>query len=78
MLQDGVGDYQDAYIPTTLSKQWCIYEWIGKLFGAVYRTDENLTVSCPPYFWKLLVGEHVTWARDYADIDESVVRFTGT
>ncbi|XP_031558843.1 E3 ubiquitin-protein ligase HECTD3-like, partial [Actinia tenebrosa] len=73
---DNVGDYQDSYIPNPSCKQWAVYEWLGKLFGAVYRSDENLTLTCPPLFWKLLIGAHVTWAKDFAAVDDAAVRFT--
>lgn len=45
--------------------------------GGAFRSDESLTLAFPPFVWKLLVGEHVTWAKDYAAIDEAVVRITG-
>lgn len=45
--------------------------------GGVYRSDESLTLAFPPFVWKLIVGEHVTWAKDYVAIDEAAVHITG-
>ena len=45
--------------------------------GGAFRSDESLTLAFPPFVWKLLVGEDVTWAKDYAAIDEAAVRITG-
>ena len=42
--------------------------------GACLRGKENLVLLLPPYFWKKLVGERVTWSRDYATIDQAEVR----
>lgn len=41
--------------------------------GAAYRSDESLTLSFPPFVWKLLAGEHVTWCTDFAGVDEASV-----
>ena len=54
-----------------------MFHWLGVLMGGAFRSDESLTLAFPPFVWKLLVGEHVTWAKDYAAIDEAVVRITG-
>jgi len=45
--------------------------------GGAYRSDESLTLAFPPFIWKLIVGEHVTWAKDYVAIDEAAVHITG-
>jgi len=45
--------------------------------GGAYRSDESLTLAFPPFVWKLIVGEHVTWAKDYVAIDEAAVHITG-
>lgn len=45
--------------------------------GGTFRSDESLTLAFPPFVWKLIVGEHVTWAKDYVAIDEAAVQITG-
>ena len=45
--------------------------------GACFRSDEYLSLPLPPYIWKLLVGEHVNWVKDYATVDEAAVRYIG-
>ncbi|EDO36112.1 predicted protein, partial [Nematostella vectensis] len=74
--KDAVGDYQDSYLPSPSCTEWSVYEWLGKILGALYRSDENMTLTFPPFLWKLLVGEHVTWAKDFVDVDEAAVMFT--
>ena len=54
-----------------------MYQWIGVLMGGAFRSDESITLSLPPFVWKLLVGEEVTWAKDYVAIDEAAVKVTG-
>ena len=54
-----------------------MYHWVGKLMGAAYRTDESLPISMPPFIWKVLVGEHVTWTRDFRGVDEAAVKMIG-
>ena len=31
-------------------------------------------LSLAPFIWKQLVGEHVTWSRDFSTVDEAEVR----
>jgi hypothetical protein len=50
-----------------------IFNWLGKLMGAAYRSDESLALYFPPYVWKLLVGEHVTWGKDFSGVDAVAV-----
>lgn len=54
-----------------------MFHWLGVLMGGAYRSDESLTLAFPPFVWKLIVGEHVTWAKDYVAIDEAAVHITG-
>ena len=54
-----------------------MFHWLGVLMGGVFRSDESLTLAFPPFVWKLIVGEHVTWAKDYVAIDEAAVHITG-
>ena len=68
----------DGYIPSPSCDNVTLLNWIGKLMGAMFRSDESLTLSFPPFVWKLLVGEHVTWSHDYIFVDEAAVKITGT
>lgn len=43
--------------------------------GAMFRSQENLALSLPQFLWKQLVGEPVTWSRDFVSIDSAEVRF---
>ena len=45
--------------------------------GACFRTDETLPLPLSPYVWKILVGEQVTWEKDYVTVDEAAVRNMG-
>lgn len=76
-LQEKVGDFLDCFIPNPGCDELQMFHWLGVLMGGAFRSDESLTLAFPPFVWKLLVGEHVTWAKDYAAIDEAAVRITG-
>lgn len=71
-----VGDILDCFIPNPGCDELHMFHWLGVLMGGAFRSDESLTLAFPPFVWKLLVGEHVTWAKDYAAIDEAAVRIT--
>lgn len=71
--KEGAGDFVDCFIPNPGCNDLRVYRWIGVLIGGVFRSDESLTLSFPPFVWKLLVGEHVTWAKDFVAIDEATV-----
>ena len=43
--------------------------------GAMFRSTENLALSLPQFLWKQLVGEPVTWSRDFVSVDSAEVRF---
>ena len=75
--QNGIGDHRDAYIPNPSCKDYHIYTWLGKIIGSAFRTDETFPLAFPPFIWKLLIGDIVTWAGDYVGVDETVVRVTG-
>lgn len=71
--RDQVGEYRDCFVPNPSCKDMKIFHWLGKLMGAAYRSDESLTLYFPPFVWKLLAGEHVTWCTDFAGVDEASV-----
>ena len=43
--------------------------------GAVFRSPESLVLSLPQFIWKQLVGEPVTWTRDFITVDSAEVKF---
>ena len=50
---------------------------LGQLRGGCFRTDENIPISLPPFIWKLLVGDNVTWKYDFIHVDDTAVRNIG-
>lgn len=70
------GDLLDCFIPNPSCDSLHMFHWLGVLMGGTFRSDESLTVAFPPFVWKLIVGEHVTWAKDYVAIDEAAVQIT--
>ncbi|XP_020623627.1 uncharacterized protein LOC110061133 [Orbicella faveolata] len=75
--KEKTGDFLDCFIPNPSCDALHMFHWLGVLMGGAYRSDESLTVAFPPFVWKLIVGEHVTWAKDYIAIDEAAVNITG-
>ena len=73
--QDSSNAYRDVYAPNPSCKMYPKYEWIGQLMGAMYRSQETLVLSLPQFVWKQLVGEPVTWTRDYISVDSAEVKF---
>lgn len=65
---------RDVYIPNPSCKDFMKYEWIGQIMGACLRGKENLVISLPSFLWKKLVGEGVTWSKDYSTVDASEVK----
>ena len=73
--QDSSNVYRDAYIPNPSCTQFARYEFVGKLMGAMLRSHESLVLSLPQFVWKQLVGDSVTWARDFISVDSAEVKF---
>ena len=73
--QDSSNAYRDVYAPNPSCKLFPKYEWIGQLMGAMYRSQETLILSLPQFVWKQLVGEPVTWTRDYISVDSAEAKF---
>ncbi len=73
VLQDQVGDHRDCFIPNPSCNDLKVFHWLGKLMGAAYRSDESLALYFPSYVWKLLVGEHVAWSKDFSSVDAVAV-----
>ena len=41
--------------------------------GACLRGKENLVISLPSFIWKKLVGERISWSKDYSTVDAAEV-----
>ena len=73
--QDSSNVYRDAYIPNPSCRDFAKYEFVGKLMGAMLRSHESLVLSLSQFVWKQLIGDSVTWARDFISIDSAEVKF---
>ena len=72
--QDSSNAYRDAYTPNPGCQLLEDYQFVGKLMGAMYRSSERLAMSLPQFFWKKLIQEPVTWARDFISVDSAEVK----
>lgn len=70
--------YRDCYVPNSDCHQLSRYEWIGQLMGACLRGKEYLVISLPPFLWKMLNGESITFEKDYYTVDAAEVQFHET
>ena len=73
--QDSSNAYRDNYIPNPSCSDFAHFAFVGQLMGAMFRSQECLALSLPQFLWKQLVGEPVTWSRDFVSIDSAEVRF---
>lgn len=74
--QDSSNAYRDTFTLNPSCKQVAKYHFIGQLMGAAFRSPESLVLSLPQFIWKQLVGEPVTWTRDFVTVDSAEVKFT--
>ena len=72
--QDSSNVYRDAYIPNPSCTLYSQYQFIGQLMGAMVRSQESLVFSLPQFVWKQLIGEPVSWARDYITVDSAELK----
>ncbi len=72
--QDSSNAYRDTYIPNPNCAQFDWYRFVGQLMGAMFRSQESLVLSLPQFVWKELVGEIVTWERDFVSVDSAEVK----
>ena len=72
--QDSSNVYRDAYTPNPSCDQFSKYYFVGQLMGASFRSQETLVLSLPQFLWKQLVGEPVTWTRDFVSVDSAEVK----
>ncbi len=73
--QDSSNVYRDTYIPNpSFTRKDKLY-FVGTLMGAMFRSQENLVISLSQFVWKKLVGETVSWTRDFISVDSAEVKF---
>lgn len=72
--QDSSNAYRDAYVPNPGCTHFAWYRFVGQLMGAMFRSQEKLVLSLPQFVWKELVGEGVTWERDFVSVDSAEVK----
>ena len=72
--QDSSNAYRDNYVPDPGCSESVLYQFVGQLMGAMFRSQESLVLSLPQFLWKQLVGEPVTWSRDFVSVDSAEVK----
>lgn len=73
--QDSSNVYRDTYVPNPSCSSRDKYYFVGQLMGAMFRSQESLVLSLSQLVWKKLVGEPVSWVRDFVSIDSAEVKF---
>lgn len=73
--QDSSNAYRDTYIPNPGCSLKEKYFFVGQLMGAMFRSQESFILSLSQMVWKQLVGEPVSWTRDFVTIDSAEVKF---
>ena len=72
--QDSSNVYRDAYVPNPSCELKSKYYFVGQLMGGVFRSQETLVLPMPQFIWKQLIGEPVTWTRDFVSVDSAEVK----
>ena len=73
--QDSSNVFRDTYIPNPSCSLKDKYFFVGQLMGAMFRSQETLVLSLSQFVWKKLVGEPVSWTRDFISVDSAEVKF---
>ncbi|XP_048588290.1 E3 ubiquitin-protein ligase HECTD3-like isoform X2 [Nematostella vectensis] len=78
-LHDSSNVNRDTYLPNPSCKELAKFEWIGMVMGGCLRSGrEHLVLSLASYTWKQLVGERVSWSRDFQSVDFAQVKLLET
>ncbi|KAM9469272.1 E3 ubiquitin-protein ligase HECTD3-like [Clarias gariepinus] len=72
--QEGAGEMRDFYVPNPSCRDFQKFEWIGQLMGAAFRGKEYLVLALPGLVWKQLIGETVSWNKDFPAVDSMLVK----
>jgi len=59
--QNDIGEMRGCFLPSPSCMDFKVYEWLGKVMGAVFRSNESLPLMFPPFIWKKLLGEPISW-----------------
>ncbi|XP_051556154.1 E3 ubiquitin-protein ligase HECTD3-like isoform X3 [Myxocyprinus asiaticus] len=70
----GAGEARDFYVPNPSCRQFHKFEWIGQLMGAALRGKDFLVLALPGLVWKQLIGEAVSWSKDFPAVDSVLVK----
>uniref|UniRef100_A0A8C9SD30 HECT domain containing 3 n=1 Tax=Scleropages formosus TaxID=113540 RepID=A0A8C9SD30_SCLFO len=70
----GTGEARDCYVPNPSCREFQKYEWIGQLMGAALRGKDFLVLALPGLIWKQLIGEEVSWSKDFPAVDSVLVK----
>ena len=73
--QDSSNVYRDTYIPNPSCSLNDKFVFVGQFMGAMFRSQESLVLSLSQFVWKKLVGEPVSWTRDFISVDSAEVKF---
>uniref|UniRef100_A0A672RJN0 E3 ubiquitin-protein ligase HECTD3-like n=1 Tax=Sinocyclocheilus grahami TaxID=75366 RepID=A0A672RJN0_SINGR len=70
----GAGEARDFYVPNPSCREFHKFEWIGQLMGAALRGKDFLVLALPGLVWKQLIGEAVSWTKDFPAVDSVLVK----
>lgn len=70
----GAGEARDFYVPNPSCREFHKFEWIGQLMGAALRGKDFLVLALPGLVWKQLIGETVSWTKDFPAVDSVLVK----
>uniref|UniRef100_A0A673K6P0 E3 ubiquitin-protein ligase HECTD3-like n=1 Tax=Sinocyclocheilus rhinocerous TaxID=307959 RepID=A0A673K6P0_9TELE len=70
----GAGEARDFYVPNPSCREFQKFEWIGQLMGAALRGKDFLVLALPGLVWKQLIGEAVSWTKDFPAVDSVLVK----
>ncbi|XP_052472632.1 E3 ubiquitin-protein ligase HECTD3 isoform X2 [Carassius gibelio] len=70
----GAGEARDFYVPNPSCREFNKLEWIGQLMGAALRGKDFLVLALPGLVWKQLIGEAVSWTKDFPAVDSVMVK----
>uniref|UniRef100_A0A7M4FJC7 HECT domain E3 ubiquitin protein ligase 3 n=1 Tax=Crocodylus porosus TaxID=8502 RepID=A0A7M4FJC7_CROPO len=71
---NSTGEARDMYVPNPSCKDFAKYEWIGQIMGAALRGKEFLVLALPGFVWKQLMGEEISWSKDFPALDSVLVK----
>ncbi|XP_051554219.1 E3 ubiquitin-protein ligase HECTD3-like isoform X1 [Myxocyprinus asiaticus] len=70
----GAGEARDFYVPNPSCREFHKFEWIGRIMGAALRGKDFLILALPGLVWKQLIGQAVSWSKDFPAVDSVLVK----